>query len=305
MKVLFVGLGSIGKRHLDDLIDILSERGEEFIADRVSHSDTPLPDKLAAVIRNTYHSFSEVTDRYDCTFICNPTSLHGEAIKALIGCSDNMYIEKPMFESLDPEYEAIPWGNGIYHVACPLRFHPVIRRMYDLSKENRIVSFRALCSSYLPGWRPGSDYKQSYSARKDLGGGVRLDLIHEIDYIHWMFGSPDEALCRYGTYGGLGIETEDTADYILKWQGMTGTVHLDYLGDPTRRSLEFITDKGELIFGDIVAGTVMYSDTIEILKPTEDIRRTEMRYFVRLLAGEESPMNDQHDGWDSLKISLE
>ena len=305
MKALFVGLGSIGKRHLDDLIDILGEKGETLIVDRVSHSDTPLPEKLSSVLRNTYHSFSEVTEKYDCTFICNPISLHGEAIKALIDCSDNMYIEKPMFESLDPAYAEIPWGDGIYHVACPLRFHPVINRMYELSKEYRIVSFRALCSSYLPGWRPGSDYRQSYSARKDLGGGVRLDLIHEMDYIHWMFGTPEESVCRYGTYGDLGIETEDTADYILKWPQMTGTVHLDYLGDPTRRSLEFITNDGQLIFGDIVAGTVMYGDTVEVLKPAEDIRRTEMRFFVDLLSGSRKPINDQHDGWASLKISLE
>ena len=95
---------------------------------------------------------------------------------------------------------------------------------------------RVICSSYLPDWRPGVDYRTVYSAHKALGGGVTIDLIHEWDYLVDLFGVPQQLYNFKGTYSDLEIDSDDLSVYIAKYPTLLAEVHLDYFGRGYRRS---------------------------------------------------------------------
>ncbi len=122
---------------------------------------------------------------YDIIFITNPTFLHYETLKRCLTLSNNIFIEKPLFENSNYDLNELTIkDSGIYYIACPLRFNPVIDYLKEHLSKYSVYSVRVICSSYLPEWRNNIDYRNNYSAKKELGGGVSLDLIHEIDILH-------------------------------------------------------------------------------------------------------------------------
>ncbi len=111
------------------------------------------------------------------------------------------------------------------------------------------------CRSYLPDWRPGHKYRESYSARAAEGGVLR-DLIHEIDYAGWLYGWPRKVSGRALNLGRLGIKSEELAEAAWVTDGRYSvTVGLDYLTRPTRRRMTASGERGTLDW-DGVAGTV-------------------------------------------------
>lgn len=118
----------------------------------------------------------EIPEQYDVVFITNPTSMHYESIKLFANAAHAMFIEKPVFSSPDVDIDALELSaHGIYYVACPLRYHPVIQYIRDNDLCSKAYAVRAICSSYLPEWRPGTDYRICYSAHQNMGGGVDID----------------------------------------------------------------------------------------------------------------------------------
>ncbi|MEG2633816.1 MAG: Gfo/Idh/MocA family oxidoreductase [Oscillospiraceae bacterium] len=281
MKILFMGLGSIGSRHIKNLDTVLCERGISHRIDAVRSSDKQLRGGVQALLTNSYYSVDEIKEKYDVAFITNPSSLHESSVKSLVDIAENMFIEKPVFSRNDIDEHALGLhADGVYYVACPLRHTPVIRRMKRICEQNHVVSARAISSSYLPDWRPETDYRACYSARRELGGGVVLDLIHEWDYLSYLFGIPSSVFGFSGKYSELEINSDDVAVYIARYNDLLLSLHLDYVGRKSVREIEIYCNN-ETYCGDILNRTVTHraSGEVETFEP-EDFYLNEMNYFI-------------------------
>lgn len=294
LTALFIGLGSIGSRHLKNLHAICAERGITLAADALrSDPGRPLRPGVAELLRAQFTSLDDPAARghYDLAFITNPTSLHAEALQSLRGRAGALFIEKPIFSAdqagLDPAALLDP-GQKAY-VAAPMRWCGVmlaLKKRLETGADGRPYCARVLCSSYLPDWRPGVDYRTVYSAHKAMGGGVTIDLIHEWDYLVDLFGAPERLYNLRGQYSELEIDSDDVSLYIAQYPGMLAEVHLDYFGRGYRRSIELFTPSGSLV-ADFGAGTLTLPDgTVEAYAEDVNARYLrEMAYFLDYAAG--------------------
>ena len=305
MKILFVGLGSIGLRHLRNTVSVLGKRNIPFTIDALRKVNNPLPTETKANISNTFSSFSKIYDDYDVAFITNPSSLHFSTLQAVIPIAKAVFIEKPVFTEFNENIDSLNLRkNSLYYVACPLRRSPVVMAMKEISKKEKVFAAHLICSSYLPEWRPQSDYRSGYSAHTSEGGGVRLDIIHEMDYLVDIFGIPEKILSSSGKVSALEIDSIDLANYILRYNEMIATIHLDYFGRVPRREVEFFCND-DTIVGDLLKNTVHYlkEDIFETF-PKVDIHLAEINYFFDLLEGKEENINDILKAVATLKLAL-
>ena len=255
--IAFVGLGSIGTRHLNNVRAFLEERGDTCAIDLYRHK---LQDSLPDGVRAQYLYGEALADelQYDIIFITNPTSLHEDAIRRFIGHTKAFFIEKPIFDNIHVSDELLSQLDAVpNYVACPLRYNPVLQYVHEYGLCKDTIAVRAICSSYLPEWRPNTDYRQCYSAHRDMGGGVGIDLIHEWDYLTWLLGMPKECHSIQTKISSLEIDSDDIAIYIAKMKNTSIEVHLDYFGRKPIRQLEiFLPD--DTIRCDLIQGSITY-----------------------------------------------
>ena len=306
MKVCFIGLGSIGTRHCLNLRAICEEDRIPLEIHALRSSRRAVKDALKDIPIRYLYSEEETDAAYDAVFITNPTALHYETLKRFRDKSQCFFIEKPVFETGEENIAGLQLQTDtMIYVAAPLRYTQVIREARAFAQSHRIYSARAISSSYLPEWRPGQDYRQTYSAQRALGGGVAIDLIHEWDYLSLLFGIPKKVYSLMGRYSGLEIDSDDLAVYIAEYDGMLCEVHLDYFGRPTQRKLELYTADGCWTF-DIAHGRVTAPDgTRETYDeaPNEKYLQ-EMRYFVQLVRnGETTSENSLEHACEVLRIT--
>ncbi len=291
MKVLFVGIGSIGTRHLRNLHRVADERDIFLHVTALRSSDRRLPDDVEALIDR---QITEPDDTvYDLAFITNPTTLHYSAIEQLNGKARFFFIEKPIFEDsdLDPARLGLTEDNA--YVACPMRYCGAYMKLKELIEGKKAFSVRIICSSYLPGWRPNIDYRKNYSAIRALGGGVTIDLIHELDYMTDLFGFPLESYNFKGTYSDLEIDSDDLSVYICRYPDKVSEVHLDYFGREYRRTCEVFVNEGTYT-AEFGKGSVTLPDGtfIDCSEDANERFVREMRNVLDIMAGKAENIND-------------
>ena len=308
LNVLFVGLGSIGQRHLGNLAALCRERGIRLRVSALRATTMALPPQAAALVQ---HSFAQLPqgERYDIAFITNPTHLHAETMQSLKGRAEAFFIEKPIFDrpcedlaalGLPPEQKA--------YVAAPMRWTALFAALKDALSQSGHAAFsaRAICSSYLPDWRNNTDYRENYSAHRSQGGGVILDLIHEWDYLVELFGFPQESRAFSGHYSNLEIDSDDLAVYIARYPGMLCELHLDYFGREYRRRLELFCPGGTLT-ADFGTGllTLPGGETQDYSEPPNRRYEREMAYFLDYaLTGSGESLNSPQRAQAVLKLAL-
>lgn len=308
LTALFIGLGSIGTRHLKNLAALCAQRGIALQADALrSDPGRPLRPGAAELLR------AQLTDpaalgQYDVAFITNPTSLHAQALRQVRGRAGALFIEKPLLdaESTGADLaELLAPGQKAY-VAAPMRWCGAMLALKELLPSLRPYCARVICSSYLPDWRPGVDYRTVYSAHRALGGGVTIDLIHEWDYLVDLFGVPQQLYNFKGTYSELELDSDDLSVYIARWPSMLAEVHLDYFGRGYRRSIELFCKDGS-VTADFGAGTLTLPDGT-VQSYAEDVNQRylrEMAYFLDYAAGSEAQScNTPQMALDVLKLTL-
>lgn len=287
-RVLFIGLGSIGIRHLINLSDIFIEDGIDAIFDAVRIQNLPLPKEADTLIHHTYTSFDDLNKDYDIAFICNPTNLHLITLQTVAPFAQNFFIEKPVFSDFVDFHDNLSFkSGGIQYVACPLRYTAVLQYIKEFVNKHRIFAARAICSTYLPNWRPKVDYRNTYSAHIDQGGGVSIDLIHEWDYINWLFGFPKK-ICNFrGTYSNLELDSDDHSIYIASYSDKLVSLSLDYFGRFERREIELYLED-DVIIGDIQNQKILFlkeKKEINFVETRDDYQKRELRYFLELING--------------------
>lgn len=308
-KIGIIGLGSIANRHIINISRFLKKHQVSYAIDVIrSKGKTAISKDIESIIENVYYSFEDVPNNYDIMFITNPTSLHYDTIKKYSFKTKHMFIEKPIFDNIYEDIEALNLSDEqVYYVACPLRYTNVIQYLKSNIDISSVYSARIICSSYLPDWRPNIDYRETYSARKDMGGGVSIDLIHEWDYIHYLFGKPNEVINFKGTYSDLEIDSDDISIYIAKYESMLLELHLDYFGRKPIREIQLFT-KNDTIVGDLINSSITFlnqNKTISFGERRDDYQEKEIEYFFDLIEGNLKNHNSIIDAIEILKIAKE
>lgn len=226
MKVLIVGFGSIGRRHYE----VLSKIPQVQTIDLVT--------KQNIENKKCYKSFKEIKNinGYDYFVIATETNKHFEQLKYL---EDNVkdkfiFCEKPLFETK----KELDIKNNKVFVGYVLRFYPLLEKLKEFIKDENIILVNAKCGQYLPSWRPTSDYKNCYSAKKEEGGGVLLDLSHEIDYVQWLCGKIQTLNSIQCKISDLEINSDDLTMLIGKTdKNVSVNISIDYISKITHRKL--------------------------------------------------------------------
>jgi predicted dehydrogenase len=309
LKIAFVGMGSIGKRHLANVRTILDRQNRLYSIDlyRSGRGKTTDNELIGSVDKIYQFDLSNpVSDYYDAVFITNPTSMHYETIRYFAASTRSMFIEKPLFDTTDVNIDELEINpDTVCYVAAPLRYHPVIDYVRNNVPCERAICVRAICSSYLPDWRPGTDYRQCYSAHREMGGGVGIDLIHEWDYLSWLFGEVLNEFSLCDKISDLEIDSDDIAVYIAKTEHTVIELHLDYFGRSSIRQLQiFLPD--DTVECDILNGTVKYSASGKELKfdcRRDTYQQNEIEHFLKILDGKIKSDNDINHALRVLKYA--
>lgn len=329
MRFLVAGLGGIGQRHVRNLRTLVPSA--DILAYRVRRDSPALTDGLTAEpgrsVEEKYglRVFADLdaalAERPDAVLVCNPSSLHMPvAVKAAqAGCA--LFIEKPLSDTAAGTSELIDLverGSLVGLVGYQLRFHPGLRRAQALLEAGaigRVVAVRIEVGEYLPGWHTYEDYRQMYASRADLGGGVILSQIHELDYVYWLFGMPTRVFALGGHLTRLEVDVEDTASILLECivdgRAVPVHVHQDYIQRPPSRTCEVIGDAGKILV-DLrqmtltafdAEGNVMESSSNPGFERNQ-LFLDEMTHFLACLDGRENPSVSIRDGAQSLSIAL-
>ena len=313
MKILVVGCGSIGERHINNLIDISSHNIIAFDTSK----------ERLDVIKERYNvetcgNIERCFDYgIDAVIVCTPPSTHIQIADQAISNGAHVFIEKPISDRLDDLDELIKKAvnnKKIISVGYCFRFSEglkMAKNFIDSGKLGRILSVKAEFGQYLPDWRPWQNYKQSYTAKKELGGGIILDGSHEIDYLYWLTGDVNDVFCFADKISDLEVETEDTAEILLRFSnGAIGEIHLDFTQRVYSRNCKIIGEKGTLIW-DFGEQTVRFylanSKEWEIYDVDSDANLMyieEMKHFLECIDNSSIPLIDAIQGRRVLEIAL-
>ena len=304
MVILIIGLGSIAFKHINAIHSI--EPDARIIALRSSRNAKSLDG-----VQDIYH-LDDLQENPDFVLISNPTMMHSKTILDVCDLGVPLFIEKPPLHSLDTANEilkSIKVNNIQTYVAYNLRFHPCIEFLKNFleTKFSDLNEVNVYCGSYLPEWRSNLDYRQIYSAHKNLGGGVHLDLIHELDYIYWLFGNPVNYQGRISKKSNLEIDSSDFAQYLLEYEGFFVNCTLNYYRKDPKRNIELVFE-GFTLSVDLIKCRIFHSDKGLIFKEFDysilNTYEKKMKYFMQTMVKKQRFINDLEDSLTVIKIAL-
>lgn len=311
-RVLITSLGSIGRRHLSNVRDLLpsAKIGVLRLTDRPLSAGS-LPDEFFASIEEA------IAFHPDMAIIASPATEHLTLASALVGNGVATLVEKPFAATPDGLSNLIEQAQtrGVpLRIAYNLRYHPLLRRVRELINSGaigRVVSVRAEVGQYLPDWRPNTRYQDGVSANAALGGGALLELSHELDYLYWMFGLPAVILAVGGTLGDLGIGVEDMVSLLMHYprDRRIVSVHLDFLQRAANRSCKLVGTEGTMV-ADLLIGRLDRFDASDKQWSSENLPlsdanqtyRDELKAFVSSIDGGACDLPDGRGGLDVMNM---
>ncbi len=327
MKILIAGLGSIGRRHFRNLVALGEKDLVLYRTNRATLSDDelagyPVETDLAAALKN---------HQPDAVIVSNPTALHLEVAipAAQAGCA--ILLEKPIAEDLsrvDELRQAAEKHGARILVGFQFRYHPTLNKARELIQAGalgKILTVHAHWGEYLPNWHPWEDYRQSYAARADLGGGVILTLTHPLDYLRYLLGEVESLWSFNGHISPLELTgVEDVAEIGLKFaSGALGGVHVNYFQRPPVHRLEIVGTAGTLRW-DNADGLLQFyrlpdafgawtsqpgAAVLEQYSLAAGWERNALfvaqtQHFLKVAAGEAAPICTLEDGVRALELAL-
>ena len=307
LKIFFTAMGSIGARHLKNIVHLGEEYGISIIADTFRETKRVLPEDVARHIRKEIRVLEEVDEIYDIIFITDITSTHYKNINLLKNKCRHMFIEKPIFEVAKYDLQSIyPKTNQIFYVAAPIRFTDTVRYVKEFVSTHKIYAARMICSSYMPNWQKGRDYRKSFRTDEERGGGVDIDSVHEVDYMVDVFGMPKDVKCVTGKFSNLEMTACDIATWLFEYKDMVVELHVDYFGRFENRKIELYYDEDVLV-ADIFEKEVIFQRTGEKISFDKNVDHyyREMRYFLDMVlqGNAEKNINTINKAYDILKLA--
>lgn len=316
MKALIVGLGSIGRRHALNLRRL--DPHLRLIAWRHHKTGGEMdPSLIDSVVYNLEEVLAE---RPGFVVIANPPALHISTAISLAQAGIPLFIEKPFssdLEGIDELIEECARRHLALMVGYNFRFYQPLQMMKQAIEEGRIgrmLTCRAEAGQYLPDWRPGTDYRRSVSARRDLGGGVLLELSHEFDYVRWLAADVRSVSARAAKISDLEIDVEDTAEVTLEFEnGALGHIHLNMTQRPAGRSCRIAGTEGTLIWDGmnhsvrVLSGASGVGTDLAPANPSLDrnaMYLAEMEHFLDCVRTGREPLVGAQEGRRTLELVL-
>lgn len=311
-KILIVGLGSIGRRHLRNLRTLLPQA--KLAALRRQPSSEPPPG-----LDIEFHELSSaIAFGPDAVIVASPATEHLLSTQSFIENQVPVLVEKPFAASLDglPQLVEMAESRNVpLFVAYNLRFHPLLKQIRNLlaqSSLGRILTIKAEVGQYLPDWRPGRHYQQTVSASRALGGGALLELSHEIDYIYWMFGRPSQIYAFGGRLGDMKIDVEDVVSMTMRYGNGAPLVNItmDFLQRAVSRQFKIVGTEGTIL-GDLISGQLdLYLSSAgcwsrQIISPSDpnELYFEEVAEFItRSVSSRKGTLADGRQGLDVMCI---
>ena len=259
MKFLVDGFGSIGQRHVNNLIK-LGHRNIIIISKKKEiHKKFP---KL-----KFFKKLSEgLKLKPNIALICNPTSFHDKSIIACAKASCHLFVEKPVSSNNKNEKKInnlIKKKKLTNMVGYMMRFHPAINKIEQLLKKNiigKIFNIQSMWGEYLPNWHPKENYKKSYASQKKLGGGVSLTLSHDLDLLKKLFGIPQKIYKLDSNDSNLKLKVDTYSNFLVEFKkNIFASIHLNYLMQKPQRYIRIIGENGEINFN-------YYKNIISLIK---------------------------------------
>lgn len=316
MKILFVGLGGAGQRHLRNFKDLLGARGN-FTAYRARNRPGVItPDFRLEPGAPDVRAFptleSALEDRPDAVVISNPTSDHIRVARAAARGGAHVLVEKPLSHTREGVAELereLADAGRVGLVGYMMRFHPCLRKVREWLLEGRLgrlFSARLEVSSYVPDWHPYEDYRELYAVRREQGGGVILTESHELDLAGWLFGPPRRVFAMGGPLSGRSGDVEDTASLLLDC-GFPVHVQLAFMQRPPSRSCEISGEKGRIRWEGGTSVSLFDGGRHE--ERFEGHERAhlftdEARHFIACVEGRDRPAVDIPSGAATLEVAL-
>ncbi|MFH0851551.1 MAG: Gfo/Idh/MocA family oxidoreductase [Candidatus Peregrinibacteria bacterium] len=302
MNILIVGLGSIAKKHIAAL--------RALGTDATLFALRSLPGaEVVEHVRNI-RSLDELPAPPDFAIISNPTHLHFSSIQQVLPLRCPFFIEKPVVRTLAEAEQLLSLlpGDVLTYVACHLRHHPCLQfvREHLNGAHGKINEVNAYCGSYLPDWVPGKDWRKSFRFDSTQSGGVHMELIHEMDYVFWLFGKPSDVSHTLRNVSSLKMSAPDYAHYVLGFDSFTATITLNYFRRDAKRTLAILfEDQTWLVdllrFTVETNGKILFSSSLT----TPDLYRIQMEYFLRCLKEHGQPMNAVEEACNVLRLALQ
>ncbi|OIJ16785.1 oxidoreductase [Anaerobacillus alkalilacustris] len=287
MNCIVVGYGSIGQRHAR----ILRELGCRVAV--VSKRKIPFPFTYSTI------KTALIQEKPDYIILANETFKHYASLKELtnFGFTGIILVEKPLFDMV----KKIPKHTFSHaYVGYNLRFHPILQKISEIVSKEKILYSQIYVGQYLPNWRPNQDYRKSYSARKTQGGGVLLDLSHELDYARWLFGDWNRLVAFGGKFSSLQIDSDDLYSLMVKMNKCPMVqIHLNYLDRISRREISVITEKCTIKV-DLLNHTLQINDAID--KYHIDRDDTYIMQHKAIMNGEKTNLCTLEEGLATLEM---
>jgi predicted dehydrogenase len=318
MTALIVGLGSAGRRHLANLARLVPDVDVTVWHQHSSLVDYP-NDSAATSVRHVFNLQDAMVVPPQFAVIAGPSTGHVGTAQALADRGVHLLIEKPLSDRREGVGRLLADCRAkhlVLLVAYNYRFYAPLQVMRQAILEGsigRALSVRAEVGQYLPDWRPAADYRRSVTARHELGGGVLLELSHEIDYVRWLIGEVAEVSARVGRLSDLDIDVEDTAELILGFaSGAIGSIHLDMVQRAPTRSCKVVGTEGTLEWDGPSHRVRLYSAAsrqwTDLCGPDMRDRNesylVELRHYLECVRGAATPAVTGEDGLRVLDIVL-
>jgi predicted dehydrogenase len=323
VRILIAGLGAIGQRHARNLrtlrpdVELLAyrQRGLLHAVTERLERDGARDIEAELGIRAFSELDAALAERPDAVFVCTPSSLHLQVAQPSAEAGCHLFIEKPVshtMEGVERLRATVESHRLVAMVGCQWRFHPLVRQLRALLHSSAFGAVRSAhidYAEYLPDWHPYEDYRTSYAARAELGGGVVLTQIHDYDLAWWLFGPPRRVTATGGHLSNLEIEVDDTVDARLEGGAAPVRIRQTFAERPPRRTIR-VTGDGGCVTVDLLTGRVeATAPRIASALTFADYQRNHMfmdeaRNFLACMAGEEPPMTPLEDGIEVLKLAL-
>jgi predicted dehydrogenase len=318
MNVIVVGYGSIGKRHVDNLLK-LKQIDQVFVCSNHLDSFQNHPEKERLKLVRSLEELSLVIKsgkKFVFAIIANETYKHVETANMLAEAGIDLFIEKPISNSVTKaiSLEKIAERRNIkIFIAYNFRFLGAIQYIKNQMSSRVIGSLyfaEIEAGQYLPSWRPLSDYRESYSSRKEQGGGVALDLSHEIDYMRYLFGDPVSWKVMKSKVSALDIDSEDIFKGIYQFSsGFLCTVHTDYIRHNKKRRINIVGDTGTLECDFVKKYIKIQKNSGEtsliedaLLFDIDESYKSELNHFIECIEKDKTPHITLADGIEVLKL---
>ncbi len=317
MNILVVGAGSIGKRHLKNLLHIGIDTSNLIV---VETRDDRRAEVQSLGLDNIFQSIDDATlnHKIDAAIICSPTSLHIEHAIEIAKKNIHLMIEKPLsrdLQNIDQLKNIVEENNLAVLMAYIFRFSPLTKKVKEILENNtigKVLYVRGEFSEYLPDWHPWEDYRSFYMAKKSEGGGSILDQSHIIDLVHYLFGGFETVSALNSKISSLELEADDFAEMIIKLKsGVIASIHTDIFGRDHKKSLEIKGEKGNIIWDFYDNSVSVYDankkETTVFNDFSEDFNNVyieEINHFIACCKSEQVPIATLQDGIETMELIL-